>query len=115
MNKQERASGSRARFKKDPFFWRGSPLFPPSDQRQQPYDFYAGMRRDQPVAHDARSGLWAVYCYDDVKRVLTEYRVFSSDRTRIEHPAVTESDGPLRGNSLRSCRSRAVADEPGSG
>ena len=100
MNEQQRASGSGARTKRGPFFWRNSPLFPSPDQRQQPYAFYARMRRDRPVADDATSNLWAVYRYDDVKRVLTDYRTFSSDRARIEHPAFTENDRQLRGNSL---------------
>jgi cytochrome P450 len=100
MPKQARAPGSDTKSKRRPFFWRDSPLFPPADQQWQPYAFYARMRRDQPVAYDAEANLWAVYCYDDVKRVLTDYHVFSSDRARIESPAFADRERARRRNGL---------------
>ena len=82
------------------FLWRNSPLFPPRAQRRQPYAFYAAMRRDRPVARDEAHGLWAVYCYDDVRRVLTDYHAFSSEMRRSNDRQVAPAVRLLRGNSL---------------
>ena len=35
-----------------------------------PYALYARMRADQPVCHDERNGIWAVYRHADCRRVL---------------------------------------------
>lgn len=40
----------------------------------------ARMREWRPVAYDTRTGLWDVFRYDDVERVLTDYAHFSSEQ-----------------------------------
>ncbi|HEX5417595.1 MAG TPA: cytochrome P450, partial [Chloroflexota bacterium] len=82
------------------FLWRNSLLFPPLAKRRQPYAFYATMRRDQPVARDDTYGLWAVYRYDDVKRVLSDYHTFSSELSQTANRQFTSPIRPLRDNSL---------------
>ena len=77
-----------------------SPLFPPADQRRQPYPFYAAMRHNQPIANDPANRLWAVYCYDDVKLVATDHQLFSSDRRKLTRTLLPETAELVRGNSL---------------
>lgn len=43
-----------------------------------PYPWYETMRRTSPVHRDEASGLWSVFRYDDVERVLSDHRGFSS-------------------------------------
>jgi cytochrome P450 len=102
VDRTQRAPQANAQPTNRQFFWRNSPLFPPPEQRRQPYAFYARMRRDEPVARDDRNNLWAVYRYDDVKRVLTDFQTFSSDRSKLDHPAFTESERPFQRSSLIS-------------
>ncbi len=43
-----------------------------------PYPWYERMRRTAPVHHDEANGLWSVFRFDDVERVLSDFRGFSS-------------------------------------
>ncbi len=43
-----------------------------------PYPWYERMRRTAPVRQDAASGVWNVFRYVEVERVLSDYRHFSS-------------------------------------
>ncbi len=43
-----------------------------------PYPWYERMRRTAPVRRDDSSGVWSVFRYADVERVLSDYRSFSS-------------------------------------
>lgn len=70
------------------------PLSPPADQRLDPYPFYARMRRCHPVAYDEDTGVWAVYRYDEVRRVLTDNPAFSSDLRRAKRPRFIARDQP---------------------
>ncbi len=54
-------------------------IFPDTAQYLNPYPFFKEMRKSHPVVFDDDQGIWAVYRYDDVKRVVTEYTTFSSD------------------------------------
>jgi cytochrome P450 len=80
----------------------GGPLFPPPEEHFHPYGFYSTMRRDQPVAHDKQNWLWAVYRYDDVKRVLTDHTTFSSEFQRIAPPQDPGDEQPRFRSSLIS-------------
>ena len=60
-------------------------IFPADTERLNPAEFFTRMRHSAPLAHDARTDLWAVYCYDDVKRVLSDYATFSSGFRRLEN------------------------------
>jgi cytochrome P450 len=48
------------------------------EQPLNPFPRYEEMRRSEPVFLDEESGLWHVFCYDDVQRVLSEHATFSS-------------------------------------
>lgn len=43
-----------------------------------PFPWYERMRRTTPVHQDDATGVWSVFRYDDVERVLSDYRSFSS-------------------------------------
>ncbi|HDR7660244.1 MULTISPECIES: cytochrome P450 [Bacillus] len=47
-----------------------------------PYEWYQFMRDNHPVHYDEEQDVWNVFLYDDVNRVLSDYRLFSSRRER---------------------------------
>jgi cytochrome P450 len=53
-------------------------IFPSPEQRLFPFQFYADMRHNNPVAHDDRNNVWAVFRYYDVQSILGDYAHFSS-------------------------------------
>ncbi|WP_211881356.1 cytochrome P450 [Pseudarthrobacter albicanus] len=61
---------------------------PAIEQPLNPFRHYEAMRRSQPVFHDQESGVWHVYRYDDVQRVLSEHSTFSS-RMAGDNPSGT--------------------------
>jgi cytochrome P450 len=61
---------------------------PAIEQPLNPFPHYEAMRRSQPVFHDQESGVWHVFLYDDVQRVLSEHSTFSS-RMAGDNPSET--------------------------
>jgi cytochrome P450 len=53
-------------------------VFPSPEQRLNPFQFYAGMRHNNPVAFDDRNNMWAVFRYYDVQFILGDYTHFSA-------------------------------------
>jgi cytochrome P450 len=53
-------------------------IFPSPEQRLNPFQFYADMRHNNPVAYDDRNNIWAVFRYYDVQFILGDYTHFSS-------------------------------------
>jgi cytochrome P450 len=53
-------------------------IFPPPEQRLSPFQFYADMRHNNPIAYDDRNNVWAAYRYYDVGSILGDYTRFSS-------------------------------------
>lgn len=53
-------------------------IFAPPDQRLYPFEFYARMRRLNPVVYDERKNIWGVFRYTDVHSILADYKTFSS-------------------------------------
>jgi cytochrome P450 len=53
-------------------------VFPSAEQRLNPFQFYADMRHNNPVAFDDRNNMWAVFRYYDVQSILGDYAHFSS-------------------------------------
>lgn len=52
------------------------------DELWNPYSWYRYMRENHPVYYDVDQDVWNVFLYDDVNRVLSDYRLFSSRRDR---------------------------------
>jgi cytochrome P450 len=46
--------------------------------RRNPYPVYDQLRSTAPAFHDPRSGLWMIFDYENVKRVLSDSDTFSS-------------------------------------
>src|SRR6188474_2467233 len=67
------------------------------------------MREASPVFREPASGLWLVFRYDDVKRVLTDQQVFSS---RAGPPEWMIFQDPPRHSRLRALVAQAFT--PGS-
>ncbi len=51
-----------------------------ADWLLNPFDWYRAMRESEPVAFDSARGIWSAFRYDDVRRVLSDYAAFSSER-----------------------------------
>lgn len=54
-------------------------IFPSPEQQLNPFQFYADMRHNNPVAYDNRNNVWGVFCYYDVQLILGDYTHFSSN------------------------------------
>lgn len=49
------------------------------DSHLNPYPGYKTMRESQPVNHNPMTGMWEVFRYSDVQRVLSDHAAFSSE------------------------------------
>jgi cytochrome P450 len=71
---------------------------------QHTYAWFEEMRTTQPVWLDASSGCWHVFRYEDVLHVISDYSLFSSERSRRRFQALaaanTEAGRPRAGRSL---------------
>jgi cytochrome P450 len=54
-------------------------IFPSPEQQLNPFQFYADMRHNNPVAYDNRNNVWGVFRYYDVQLILGDYTHFSSN------------------------------------
>jgi cytochrome P450 len=54
------------------------------EARRDPYPLYDQIRTNSPVFREPNTGLWMVFAYDDVKRVLMEHDTFSSHFGPVE-------------------------------
>jgi cytochrome P450 len=73
------------------------------DARRDPYPLYDRIRSTLPVLREPRSGVWMVFDYDGVNRVLTDHATFSSARG----PDWIIFMDPPRHTKLRALISRA--------
>jgi len=69
-------------------------IFPPPDQRLYPFEFYAQMRRLNPVVYDERNDVWGVFRYTDVHSILADYRTFSSVPQKLDSPSLSSNKNP---------------------
>ncbi len=85
------------------------------DLYTNPYPWYAAMREQSPVLYDQQRHIWNVFCYADVKRVLSDPAIFSSESPLRNRSAgaqnvfavsMINSDPPLH-RSLRALVSQA--------
>lgn len=94
-----------------------NPLFSP-EIRQNPYPMYLNMRKNQPVLFVPDLGVWSVFRFDDVKTVLSNHNLFSSQYGQPPAPdagAAAQARGqsslittdPPRHTQIRSLVNRA--------
>ncbi|WP_437599375.1 cytochrome P450 [Sorangium sp. So ce590] len=70
-------------------------LFAP-DVRENPYPFYATLRRESPVCQVDPNGMWVVTRYDDIVAALKNTQVFSSAGLRVaSEPPHLQRHNPL--------------------
>jgi cytochrome P450 len=71
---------------------------------QKIYDWFEEMRTTQPVWLDESSGCWHVFRYADVRNIISDYTLFSSEGARRRFQALaaanTEAGRPRPGRSL---------------
>ncbi|MFF2880308.1 cytochrome P450 [Bacillus toyonensis] len=79
-----------------------------------PYGWYQLMRDNHPVHYDEEQDVWNVFLYEDVNRVLSDYRLFSSRRERrqfaippLETRININSTDPPEHRNVRSIVSKA--------
>jgi cytochrome P450 len=54
--------------------------------RRNPYPVYNQFRSTSPLVHDAGTGLWMIFDYAGVKRVLSDHDAFSASPSTAGHP-----------------------------
>lgn len=80
---------------------------------REPFEYYSKMRRENPVFRNKEYGLWNVFRYDDVRTVLSNFNLFSSQFGKAFNPAggpISESIinlDPPRHTKLRNIVSKA--------
>jgi cytochrome P450 len=86
------------------------------DLRRDPYPLYEQVRSSSPLLHEPQSGMWLVFDYESVKRVLNDHEAFSSIVTPPTGKApdwLVFSDPPrhtkLRGIIMRAFTPRSIA------
>jgi cytochrome P450 len=67
-------------------------IFPPTNQRLYPFDFYSRMRGLNPIAYDERNNIWGVFRYGNVQSVLGDYTTFSSAPQTSDSPISSSND-----------------------
>jgi cytochrome P450 len=84
------------------------------EQNLDPYPVYREMRRSEPVYYDPQRENWNIFRYKDVKRVLSEHEIFSSQfmrsgSHRMEMPFTASmiSSDPPRHRKLRDLVTQA--------
>jgi cytochrome P450 len=74
------------------------------ETRRNPYPIYDRLRETTPVVCEPKTGIWMIFDYDGVKRVLTEWETFSS---RFGPAEWMVSMDPPRQTKLRALVSKA--------
>lgn len=75
-------------------------LFSP-DVRENPYPFYAELRRSSPVCQVDPNGMWVVTRYDDLMSAFKNTQVFSSAGMRVAtEPPYLRRHNPLSGSMI---------------
>lgn len=71
-------------------------------EKLNPFPFYSFMRKNNSVEYNDKAGVWNVYKYEDVKRILTNHVDFSSDFTKSQLAQFERQEGPFRRSLLSS-------------
>jgi cytochrome P450 len=58
------------------------------------YEWYQKMRSESPICFDSKRNCWDVFTYQEVKKVVTDYKLFSSKRSEINVDSIIGMDPP---------------------
>lgn len=90
-------------------------IFPPPEQRLNPFSFYAQMRKSHPIIYDDKNELWGIFRYNDIQAVLADYRHFSSDVQKladIQQGQQQGQEGQLQGERTQTLRRSLLTSDP---
>src|SRR5947207_3521061 len=90
-------------------------IFPPSEQRLNPFSFYAQMRKFHPITYDDKNEIWGIFRYNDIQTVLTDYRHFSSDVQKladIQQVQQQRQEGQLQEERTQTLRRSLLTSDP---
>ncbi|WP_419878592.1 cytochrome P450 [Brevibacillus centrosporus] len=76
---------------KEIIFLSGISKLETNEERWNPFPWYREMREHNPIFFDEQQRVWNVFRYEDVKRVLSDYKTFTSERERSTIPIQLES------------------------
>jgi cytochrome P450 len=82
-----------------------------TEQRLNPFPFYAHMRKSEPVAYLAPLGGFGVFGYDDVRAVLLNPSVFSSEIGDMLPGRRKDNSGIVFSDPPRHTRLRALVNK----
>ncbi|WP_375790248.1 cytochrome P450 [Paenibacillus agricola] len=71
------------------------PGFKTKEEFWNPYHWYKEMRDNHPVYYHEGQQVWNVFTYENVKRVLSDYQLFSSKSERTQIAALSQDSGEL--------------------
>ena len=79
-------------------------IYPTTEQRFSPFEFYSFMRKNNSITFDEKSQQWGVYCYNDIEKILMNHKTFSSNfptsqipqeyQENLTRPNLLNSDPP---------------------
>jgi cytochrome P450 len=87
-------------------------IFAPPDQRLYPFEFYARMRRFNPVVYDERKNVWGVFRYTDVHAILADYTTFSSAPQKLDSPSLSSSEANKNTSAAAFQRPSLLQSDP---
>ena len=61
-------------------------IYPTSEQRFSPFEFYSHMRKNNPIVFDEENERWGVYRYNDIEKILRDHSRFSSKFGPLDLP-----------------------------
>ncbi|MFC4075986.1 cytochrome P450 [Salinithrix halophila] len=87
---------------KDPIFIEEVTGLKTKREKFDPYSWYQEMRERNPVYYDPKQQVWNVFLYDDVNRVLSDYHLFTSQKSRVPSgfPRISSASERVRMNEM---------------
>ncbi|EJQ37435.1 hypothetical protein IEE_05221 [Bacillus cereus BAG5X1-1] len=76
----------------EPIFLHEITQFKTNQERWNPYPWFKEMRENTPIYYDNNQDVWNVFRYDDVKRVISDHKLFSNKRSRSFVPIPNLTD-----------------------
>ena len=84
-------------------------MIPPKEllNAESPYEWYKKMRENSPIYYDEDRQTWDIFLYDDIQKILSDYKTFSSRTGGGERPVSILGMDPPQHKLYRSIVSQA--------